>query len=156
MTIQETQSKFEKLKSTTQVKSEMRTYQSFINILIDLNERTFSDTELQKLEEQLEKIEFDIVKRKKSVHFLKQLNTFKAFLKTEFSLVGKNYYTGLGMSLGMALGMSLGISFMSLIGISLSMTGGMIVGMIAGMMIGQSKDKEAERENRVLSSIGSM
>jgi len=156
MTIQEAQSKFERLKSYTEVKSEIRTYQSFVNILSELDARSFTETELNKIQDQLAKIEFDSAKKKKSIHFLKQFNTFKSFLKTEFSLVGKNYYTGLGMSLGMALGMSLGISFMSLIGITLSMTGGMIAGMVLGMFIGQTKDKEAEKENRVLSSIGSM
>ncbi|MFP2996964.1 hypothetical protein ABN763_13690 [Spongiivirga sp. MCCC 1A20706] len=150
MTIEKAIETFDNLKNNTSRKVEIKIFRDFQTILSNLLERNLTNKQLEKVESQLEKIDFSPHKKSTARHFSIQLSNFKTFLKSELSLITKGYYVGIGLAIGMSLGMSIGIGFMSLIGISLSMIGGMIVGMIIGMAIGQTMDKKAEDENRVL------
>lgn len=145
MNIIEASSFFEKLLKQTESKREIKIYSNFIAILSNLKNRDLSNDELLSIENEIEALNLNSNPENKRKYFGKKLNDFKAYLKKEFSLISEGYYTAIGMSLGMCFGVAIGTSF----GTS-NISIGLVIGMLIGLVIGRSKDKEAEKQNRVL------
>ncbi len=137
---------FESLKSNTSKKYELKIYESFIGILLDLENRKLSAEQLQLIEEELDVLDLktDVDNRKK--YLSRKLEKFKKFLKDEFLLIPEGYYSTLGISIGISFGVVFGVVFDKSIGI----TYGISLGLILGMIIGKLLDSNAEKHNRVL------
>lgn len=147
MSIIETSNFFKGLLKETDNKREKRVYNNFIAILSNLEGRDLLDDELMKIQNEIQTLDLKSNPENKRRFFSKKLNAFKSFLKEEFSLISKGYYTAIGMCLGMCFGPAIGASFGSL-GVSL----GVSFGMLIGLVIGSVKDLEAEKQNRVLNA----
>jgi len=103
--------------------------------------------------ESLSRFQYKYTKKPVKVKQLAGLcyNELINFLETDFGLVQKGYYRNKWLALGMVLfGAPFGVILFTLtqnpvfIGISIP------IGMIIGLGIGQNKDKEAEKEGRIL------
>ena len=150
MTITETSQFFEKLLKQTDRKREIRVYKGFITILTNLKNRKLSEGQISLIENELKNFALKSNPKNKRRYYAKQLNTFKEFLKDEFSFISVGYYTAIGMSLGTCFGVAIGTSF------GASGNGiGLALGMCIGIIIGRYKDTAAEKENRVLKTKGS-
>jgi len=150
MTIQNAINYFESLKIETTKKSENKIYDKFIHILSQLKKREFSKDETLSIETELDglKLESNYVNRKK--HFKKALDKLEKYLKENFSLTTKGYYTYLGTAFGMSLGMFFGLIFLSNWERSMGISLGMMFGMFIGLAIGRSMDAKAVPEGRAL------
>ena len=146
MTTDESMKFFEALKDKTTKKPELKVYDDFIQLLIKLNNRGLSATETIALESKLDELKLKSPDEYNKKHFRKVLNSFKEYLKKEFSLVSKGYYTAIGMSLGMCFG----VAFGSLIEKTIGTSSGLVIGMLIGIVIGRTMDAKAEKEGNVL------
>jgi hypothetical protein len=151
MTITETKEFFKILIKESQSKREIRVFRNFIGTLSSLKAIGLTNEQLLLIEDEIEVLNLETYPTNKRRFFSKKLSIFQEFLKAEFSLISKNYYTSLGMVLGMCFGVALGTSF--------GFTGtssGLVIGMLFGLAIGYFKDKEAEKNNKVLINSASM
>ena len=146
MTADETIKFFNKLRSQTTKKSELKVYDDFIQTLTKLIKRDLSTGDLISIETKLDDLKLKSNPEKKRKHFRKALHSFKEYLKKEFSLVSKGYYTAIGMSLGMCFGVAFGSAIQESIGTS----SGLVFGMLIGLVIGKIMDTKAEKEGNVL------
>ncbi|PHS10484.1 MAG: hypothetical protein COA88_01715 [Kordia sp.] len=146
MTADETIKYFNKLRSQTTKKSELKVYDDFIQTLTRLSKRDFSIEDIISIETKLDTLELNLNDENRKKYFRKVLNSFKEYLKTEFSLVSKGYYTEIGMSLGMCFGVAFGAAIEKTIGTS----SGLAIGMLIGLVIGRIMDTKAEKEGKVL------
>jgi len=146
MTVAEAIKKINRLRSQTTKKPELKVYNDFIQTLTSLNKRNLSTEDVISIETKLESLNLKTNYENKKKYFKKALNSFKEFLKKEFSLVTKGYYTAIGMSLGMCFGVALGSSIQEAIGTS----SGLVFGMLIGLCIGKFMDIKAEKEGKVL------
>jgi len=146
MTADETIKFFNKLRSQTTKKSELKVYDDFIQMLTRLRKRDLSTEDLISIETKLNDLKLKSNPENKKKYFRKTLNTFKEYLKTEFSLVSKGYYIAIGMSLGMCFGVAFGSAIQESIGTS----SGLVFGMLIGLCIGRIMDTKAEKEGKVL------
>lgn len=146
MEINEASEFFESLIAKTDKKSEIKIYTSFVGILYDLKNRNLNANQLQSIEEELNILELKSNPENKKRYFNKKLSKFKAYLKDEFSLITKGFYTVIGMSLGISFGVTFGTIFKDTIGTSI----GIAIGLLIGLIIGKYLDSEAEKQNRVL------
>jgi len=137
---------FEDLITKTDIKSEIKIYNSFIAILTDLKSKKLTQKQYQVIEKELDKLELKLATVNKKRYFNKKLNIFKNYLLKEFSLITEGYYTAIGLSLGMAFGVAFGASFGKSLGISL----GISLGLVFGVVIGSQIDAKAKSEGRVL------
>ena len=145
MTIIEASDFFKELLKETDNKGEVKIYNNFIGILLNLESRDLSGNELLTVQNKIETLDLKSNPENKRKYFSKRLKTFKGFLKDEFSLIPEGYYTAIGMSLGMCFGVAIGTSF-GVSGTSI----GLSLGMLIGLAIGRTKDLEAEKQNLVL------
>ena len=106
-----------------------------------------TEEEFQSIETFLSQLELNTLPNNKRKYFRRKLRTFKEYLKKEFSLITKGYYTTLGTGIGMSFGIAIGTSFFK-VGSGVSI--GMMFGMFLGLIVGRYMDSEAEKENRVL------
>ena len=145
MRINETSEFLERLLSESDKKSEIKVYQSFIDILTALKNRELNQEDVRSIEEELDILKLKEYPENKKKYLRRKLNEFKKFLKDEFSLISEGYYTsiGIGMTIGIAIGTSI---FGPESGVAL----GIIFGMVLGLVIGRNMDNKAEKENRVL------
>ena len=134
------------LKSQATKRSELKVYDDFIQTLTKLSKRDLSIENIISIESKLDELKLKSNDRNKKKYFRKALNSFKEYLKREFSLVSKGYYTAIGMSLGMCFGISLGIPILKGIGTPIGLVSGMLIGLIIGVIM----DTKAEKEGRVL------
>lgn len=145
MTITEAIEFFKNNLNSATNKRDIRTYEHFITTLSGLKNKDYSEENLSAIEEYLDNLELKTPEENHRKYFHKKHNKFLSFLKEKFSLVPEGHFTALGMSLGMCFGLALGTAFGST-GTSI----GLLFGMIIGLLFGQSKDKEAEKNDRVL------
>jgi hypothetical protein len=145
----------ENLATKSSNKKEVKAYNGYINMLKDIKRRDLTvddnlaiEKELATLKTETNTDDFKTLKKK--------LNAFICFAKKQLHLVGEGHYMAQGMSfglaIGMVLGMSIGIPFSKDKGLVFGMNIGMVIGMAIGMAIGTLKDKEAIKEDRVLSA----
>ncbi len=150
MTLQDAYNFFESLKIDTTIKSEIRVYETFNNILSELKIRKFSKDEIQSIETELESLNLKFTPENRKKYFNKALTKFEKYLKDTFSLISKGYYTKLYGGLGLSFGLLFGVVFLSSWERSLGISLGLIIGMVMGAIIGQSMDTKAKSEGRVL------
>lgn len=144
MTIKNAINLFNRLVSETAKKSEIRLYKDFIRVLSDLESRSFTQSEFQSVEAELDALALNNAKPNNKKYFHKALQRFKKYLKDTHSLITKGYYTNPGITLGATTGLLLGIIFLSglerSIGISIGISIGALVGIIiAGYLESQAK-----------------
>jgi len=134
------------LRSQTTKKSELKVYDDFIHTLNSLRKRDLSTEDLISIETKLDDFKLNSNNESKKKYYRKTHNSFKEYLKKEFSLVSKGYYTAIGMSLGMCFGVAFGSAIQNAIGIS----SGLVLGMFIGLVIGRIMDTKAKKEGKVL------
>ncbi|MCM4170539.1 hypothetical protein DHD32_03525 [Arenibacter sp. TNZ] len=150
MTLNKASNFFKSLIYETNNKSEIKIYNDFTLILSNLENRDFSKEELEIIEMKLNSLNLKSNPQNKRKFFSKTLNEFKRFLNKTFSLVSKNYYTNLYITLGASFGIISGIIIGERFEKSLGIALGIGVGMIIGLFIGKSKDAKALNEGRVI------
>lgn len=150
MTLQESITFFEGLKTNTTNKSEITIYEKFLHILSKLNTREFSKEEIGIIEAELANLNLVSNPTDRKKYFKKALITFETFIKDTFSLIIKGHYTNLGIGLGTTFGILFGIVVLSRWERSLGISLGLAFGMVIGLTIGKSMDAKAKTENRVL------
>lgn len=146
MTTDEALNFFNTLKNQATKKSELKVYEDFIKILTRLSKRDLSIEDLISIESKLDDLKLKSNDENKKKHIRKALNSFKEYLKKEFSLVSKGYYTAIGMSLGMCFGVAFGSVIQKTVGTSSGLVFGMLIGLVIGVII----DTKAEKEGKVL------
>lgn len=146
MTTDEAIKFFNTLKHQTTTKSELKIYDDFIQTLASLNKRSFSKVDVYSIETELDQLNLWSNPKHKKKYFRKALHTFKTYLKTEFSLTSKGYYTAIGMSLGMCFGVAFGSVIHEFIGIP----SGLAIGLLIGLCVGRYMDIKAEKTGNVL------
>ncbi len=150
MTLNKAYDFFKSLLSETSKKSDIKIYRDFTVILNNLRNRDFSKEELEKIETKLNSLNLESNPENKKKYFKKVLNEFQSFLNKTFSLVSKNYYTNLYISLGAGFGIISGIIIGERFEKSLGIALGIGIGMLIGSFIGRSKDAKALGEGRVI------
>jgi F0F1-type ATP synthase assembly protein I len=138
---------FEGLLTLAVKKSEIKIYENFIGILSNLKNRDLTKEQLRCIEEELEYLKLKEISENRKKYLRKKLNEFLKYLKDEFALTTKGYYSSIGMSLGMVLGISIGAS---VFGAGSGVSTGLMFGMLIGSIIGRYMDSEAEKKNLVL------
>lgn len=150
MTLHEAINSFESLKKNTTNTSEIKIYDKFLHILTELETRKFSKEDITVLEAELDDLNLLSNPKNKKKHFKKALRKFETFLKDNFSLTTRRYYTNIGLALGASFGIILGIVFLSGWERSIGIALGIGLGMAIGLSIGKSMDTRAKNENKVL------
>lgn len=150
MTIQEAFNFLEGLKNKTISKSEIKIYENFLNLLIKLKDREFSQGEIESIETKLDSLnlESNLGSRKKV--FAKLLKEFKNYLKEKHSLISKGYYTNIGITYGAAFGIVAGVIIGERFEKSLGLALGIGIGMLIGLFVGRSKVAKVNIKNRML------
>lgn len=146
MTTDEAIKLLNRLRSQATKKPELKVYNDFIQTITRLNKRELSTEDVISIETKLDDLILNPNPENKKKHFKKALISFKEFLKKEFSLISKGYYTSIGMSLGMCFG----VAFGSVIQESIGTSSGLVFGMLIGLCIGKIMDTNAEKEGKVL------
>ena len=146
MSLDKTISFLESIQRNSRKKSDIKLYQSFKVLLIDLKTKNLSSNEFDAIANELEKLQLNINSENRKKHIRKAFRSFKKYLKEVFSLIPEGYYTGIGMSLGISIGIAIGTA----IGGSTGTAIGISIGMVIGMALGKNQDLKAEKENRVL------
>ncbi len=126
---------FNRLVSETTEKSEIKVYRDFIKILVNLEKRSFTKSEVQSIETELDALSINSAKTNKIKQLKKSLQQFKKYLKDTFSLITKGYYTYLGITFGASIGLLSGIIFLSSLERSLGISLGISVGTLIGIII---------------------
>jgi len=144
MTLKNAINLFNRLVSETTRKSEIKVYWDFIEILTNLENRSFTQSEVQSIETELDALALNSTTTNKIKHFKKALQQFKRYLEETFSLITKGNYISLGITIGGSAGLLFGIIFLSSVersfGISLGISVGTLIGiLIAGYLESQAK-----------------
>ena len=150
MTLQETITIFENLKTEITKKSEIKVYEKFVYILTELQNRGFSKDEIQSIEMELDSLNLASNTENRKKYFKKTLNKFEKYLKDTFSLTSKGYYTTLYGGLGLSFGLLFGVVFLSSWERSLGISMGLIGGMFIGSIIGHRMDSQAKAAGNIL------
>jgi hypothetical protein len=146
MTTDEAIKFFNILRNQTTQKSELKVYDDFINTLTRLHKRNLSADNITIVEAKLDDLKLKSNTNNERRYYKKSLHNLKEYLKKEFSLVSKGYYTAIGMCLGMCFGVAFGTAIEKSIGTS----SGLVFGMLIGIGIGTIMDAKAEKEGNVL------
>ncbi|MEQ6122479.1 hypothetical protein [Reichenbachiella sp. MALMAid0571] len=149
MTLQEANNLFERLKSETTKKSEIKIYEKFLHILRELKIREFSKNEIQSIETKLDSLNLESGHENDIKFFKKAIRDFEKFLKDNLSLTSKGYYTNLGIALGTSFGVLLGVVVLSNFERSLGISLGIAIGLLIGLFTGRDLDARALTEGKV-------
>lgn len=141
MKIQETINLIIDLKIVSEDKSELKTYEKFLSILSDLENRDLTENQIKSIENQLSTLDLGTKTDNRKKYLNKKISEFEKFLKDNLSLIPDGHYTGSGMIIGMLIGVMAQFYF----GIY-SMLGGMIICMVIGAIM----DSEAKKQGRVI------
>ena len=150
MTLQEAYNFFERLKTETTKKHEIKVYEKFLHVLSKLKNREFSKGEIQSIETELDRLNLKSNPENRKKYFKKTLSKFEKYLKDTFSLTSKGYYiercVGYGVLFGVVAGVLIGERFERSLGISF----GICFGMFIGAFIGHRMDSQAEAAGNML------
>ena len=146
MTLKESKNIFSNLLNQTNNKYEIKIYKEFIGILDSLKSRNLSEDKMRAVEVHLDLLKLNAELENPKKFYKQRLNDFKKYLKTEFSLITKGYYTAIGMSLGMCFGVAFGSAIEESLGLGMGLTFGMLIGLV----VGHYMDKEAITTDRVI------
>ena len=150
MTLQEACNFFESSKTETTKKSEIKVYEKFLHILIELQNREFSKDEIHSIETELDRLNLKSNPENRKKHLKKTLTKFEKYLKETFSLTSKGYYTNLYGALGLSFGLLFGVAILSNLERSLGISLGLIGGMVVGSIMGLNKDSQAKATGKML------
>ncbi len=150
MTLKNTINYFSKLVSETSKKSEIRVYEEFIQLIISLEKKNLSETEIQSIENELDALNFKTTTGNNKKYFTRALTQFKKYLKDTFSLTTKGYFTNLGIALGLSFGAALGVVFLPGFERSLGISLGIGIGMLIGLIVGRYLDAQATVSGKVI------
>lgn len=142
MTLKKALDYFQRISSETSNKSEIKVYQEFIRILIRLEERDLSASEITAIETELNRLDLNSTTHNKR-YIKKALTQFEKYLMDTFSLTTEGYYTNKGMVLGMIFGLLFGVVTSSRLDGSMSIALGISLGMFIGLLIGRNLDAKA-------------
>jgi len=141
---------FRSYSSKTNKKSEIKVYQEFIQIITNLEKRNLSENEIQSIEMELDRLNLEANPENRKKYFNKILIDFKKYLKDNFSLTTKAYYTNLYGSLGLVFGLLFGVAVLSNLERSLGISLGLIGGVLVGSILGRNKDAQAKAEGKTI------
>ena len=150
MTIKNAIDLFKGLETETTKKSEIRVYKEFIEILTNVENRTFTTSEVESLEKELDALELNSIVTNKKRHFKKALQHFKKYLKDTFSLITKGYYTALGITFGASTGLIFGIIFLSGLERSMGISIGISIGTFIGIIISSYLESQAKASGNLI------
>jgi ElaB/YqjD/DUF883 family membrane-anchored ribosome-binding protein len=150
MTLKNAISQFNRLVSESTKKSEIKVYKDFIKILSNLENRSFTKSELQSIETELEALNLNSTTTKNIRHFKKALQQFKRYLEETFSFITKGHYINLGISIGGAVGLLFGIIFLSGLARSLGISLGFSVGTLIGIVIASYLESQAKSSGNLI------
>ncbi|MBU3823169.1 hypothetical protein KO566_14010 [Flavobacteriaceae bacterium XHP0103] len=149
MKIEETLIFFLNLKTNSVEKPEIKIYDKYIGILLDLKSRDLTQTQIQSIESELETLNLNAESDNRKKYLSQKLSEFKKFLKDKLNLVSEGYYAGVGTGIGIVLGSIFSMLFNSALG-TYSMLIGIIGGMLLGTVLGGIRDSKAKKQGRVL------
>ncbi len=141
---------FNSLRSDTEDKKALKLYDQYILILEDLVNRELTATQIQVIEQELEKLPMDVALADRKASLKKYLATFQKFLNQKIALVMKGHYSNAFGGGGLLFGMILGLFFNVFLQTQFGLIAGTVGGLFIGWMIGSSLDKEAIGQGRVL------
>lgn len=150
MTLQQAYNFFESLKNESTKKSEIKIYKKFLYILTELENREFSEDEIQSIKAELDSLNLESNHENRKRYLKKALSKFEKYLKDTFSLTSKGYYSNRAIVLGTSFGILFGIVILPNLERSLGISMGLIIGMLIGLTIGRSMDAKALSEGKVL------
>jgi hypothetical protein len=150
MTLQDALHHFKNLESETTDTSEIQVYQKFIQLLTRLENRGFSDIEVEAIEQKLDTLDLKSTSLKSKKHFRSALRQFQNYLKDTYSLTSKRYYTNMWLGLGASFGVAFGAVFLSGLERSLGISFGISLGMVIGLIIGRNLDAQARAAGKVI------
>ena len=140
---------FERLKTESSKKSEIKVYNQFIDILKKLESRVLTSDEIQSIETELERLNLKSNPENRKKFFKKALRKFKTYLKDTLYLTTKGHYARLYGGLGLSFGILFGVAILSNLG-SLGLSLGLIGGMLVGSIMGRNKDSLVKAAGNVL------
>ena len=146
MTLKNALDHFKNLESKATIKSEIKIYRKFIQILTSLENSDLLDYEFQSIEQQLDVLQLNATTTKNN----KALKLFLKYLKDTFSLTPKGYYTNLGIGLGSSFGIIFGIVVLSNFERSQGISFGIALGMLIGLVIGRNLDSRAKDAGKMI------
>ena len=150
MTLKNAFNFFESLKTETTKKNEIKVYENFLQIITGLEKKNLSESEIQSIEKELDRLNLKSNPENRKKFFKKALTKFEKYIKDTFSLTLRGYYTKLSSVLGGGYGILFGVVFLSSWDRSLGISIGLIFGYTIGMLIGRSMDAKVINEGRVL------
>jgi len=150
MTLKNALTVFESLKSETTNKAEVKVYQKFIYNLSALQNREFSNDQIQGLEIELDRLNLNSNPANRKKFFKKALSKFETYLRETLSLTSKGYYTNLSVSLGMLFGVVFGVLIGERFEKSLGISLGICMGLFIGAYIGRSMDAKVKAAGNIL------
>ena len=150
MTLQETITIFENLKTETTKKSEIKIYEKFVYILTELQNREFSKDEIQSIEMELDSLNLASNTENRKKYFKKALTKFEKYLKDTFSLTSKVHYTNLGVAYGSLLGSLVGVLISQRSEGTIAISYGISFGMLIGLLVGRYMDSQAKVAGNML------
>jgi hypothetical protein len=150
MTLKNAFNFFESLVSETSKKSEIKVYQEFTKIITGIENKNLSESEIQSIETELDRLNLKSNPENRKKYFKKALSKFETYLKDTFSLTSKEYYTKLYGALGLSFGLMFGVAILSNLEHSLGISLGLIGGMVVGSLIGRNKDAQVKTAGKML------
>lgn len=150
MTLKNAINLFNRLVSETTKKSEIKVYRDFIKILTNLENRSFTKSEVQSIEKELDALALNSTTTNKIRQFKKALQQFKKYLKDTFSLITKGYYTNLGITFGASIGLLFGIIFLSSLERSLGISIGISFGTLIGIITASYLESQAKTSGNLI------
>lgn len=96
--------------SKTNIKSEIKTFTNFIEILNKLKERDLSQEQMESIESYIKYLELEKIPSFSNELFKGKLTAFKKYLKNKLRFVPSNYYTTLGLSFAIPFAIGFGIT----------------------------------------------
>ena len=139
-----------KLSKETNNKRELRIYKDFITILSNLINRDFSEEQVLQIENEIETLNLKSNPENKKLYFNKKMTAFKQFLKTEYSLVPKGYYTNMGIGLGTSFGVLFVVVVLSSFERSMGISFGIMAGMLIGLILGHYMDTQVKEAGKAI------
>lgn len=150
MTLKNTISFFENLIAGSTKRSEIKVFNEFIDVLKKLEQRAFTTHEIRSIEAALDNLNLQSSPKNRKKFFRSALNNFKAFLKDDFSLTTKGYYTQLYVNTGMLFGVVIGVLIGSRFERSLGISFGICMGLFIGAFMGRRQDAKVKAAGNML------
>lgn len=130
--------------SKTNEKSEIKTFEKFIEILNKLKEKDLNPEQVERIESYIKYLELEKIPSFSNDLFKQKLVKFKKYLKGKLRFVPNNYYTTIGISFSVPFSIGFGIQD----GISITNKILVISAILSLIVIGIILDLRIKRQNR--------